>query len=119
MIEKRWEHVYFNILDFSLKDDLGTSNSSSTTGSNETDLLTRRGITADSGRVTNVLMVTSSVRMVDGVHGHTTNSWPAVSLSFIFVESTAGFKDRLLDTASSSNNTDGTTRSRRDELNIN
>jgi hypothetical protein len=45
--------------------------------SDETDFLTRHGLAGDGGRLTNVLMVTTTVRMVNRVHRHTTSTRPA------------------------------------------
>jgi len=42
-------------------------------GSNETDLLSRGSIPAYCGCVTNMLMVTTTVRVLYRVHSHTTN----------------------------------------------
>lgn len=49
--------------------DLASTETTSTTGSNETDLLSGGIESAHSRRVTNVLMVTSSVGMLDGLKG--------------------------------------------------
>jgi len=46
---------------------LGATQTTSATSSNETDLATSRGIAADGRRLTNVLMVTTTVRMVNGL----------------------------------------------------
>ena len=40
---------------------------------NETDLLSRRGIPPHSGGMPDVLVVTTTVRVLHRVHGHTTN----------------------------------------------
>lgn len=54
-------------------DCAGTAQATSAAGSNETDLLARGGPAADSGSVTNVLVVTTTVGMLHGVHAHTTH----------------------------------------------
>lgn len=46
-------------------------------GGNKTDFLTRDGTTRDGGRLSNMLVVTTTVGMVDGVHRHTTSTGPA------------------------------------------
>ena len=48
---------------------------------NETDFLSRNGRAGNSGGFPDVLVVTTSVRMVDRVHGHTTSTRPAVIIS--------------------------------------
>ena len=52
---------------------LSTTNSSGPASGDKTDLATRRGTTHDSGGLTNVLMVTSSVGMLNWIHSNTTN----------------------------------------------
>ena len=44
-------------------------------GCNEADLLAWRGVSPDCRRVTNVLVVTTTVRMLHRVHSHTTHLW--------------------------------------------
>lgn len=39
------------------------------------------------------------------VHGHTTDTWPAVPLGLVFVVGTAGLQDGLVNTTTTSNNT--------------
>ena len=46
-----------------------------------------------------MLMVTTAVRMLDRVHGHTADLWPAVPLRLVLVISPAGFQHRLVDSA--------------------
>lgn len=46
----------------------------------ETGLLTLYGVSGDGRGLTDMLMVTTTVRMVDGVHGNTTSPGPAVAL---------------------------------------
>ena len=46
-----------------------------------------------------MLVVTTTVRMVDGVHSHTTSTGPVVTLSPVFVVSTASLEQRLVDTS--------------------
>jgi len=83
-----------------------TSAKTSTTCSDETGLLTRRGVTGDSGSVTNVLMVSSSVGMIEGVHSHTSRLWPAVSLDSVFVESAPSLQKWFVHPSSSCNDPD-------------
>jgi hypothetical protein len=87
---------------------LGSSSSSLTPKtasppcSNETNLLARRSVTADSGGMTNVLMVTSSMRMLNRVHGHTTHLRPAVPLHTVLVVGIASLQHWLLSPATTS-----------------
>ena len=67
----QWGHRLFILV--SASNDLSSSDSSGSPGSDETDLLTSAGAPPDGGGLTDVLMVTSSVRMLHGVHSNTTN----------------------------------------------
>jgi len=82
-----------------------TTEDTGTTGGNETDLLTGNGSTGNSGRVTNVLMVTTTVRMLDGVHRGTTDSRPGVALDAVFVVIVTGLEDGLVETTATSDDT--------------
>lgn len=52
-------------------------------------LATSRGVTADRGRVADMLMVTTTVGVLHGVHGNTTDAGPAVTLRPVLVHGTA------------------------------
>jgi len=93
-----------------------TSDTTSTSGSNETDFLTSWCISSDCRRVTNMLMVTSSVRMVHRVHCDTSNLRPGVSLDTVFVVSVTGLQHRFVDSSSTSNNSDHSSRVTWDNL---
>lgn len=54
-------------------DSAGTTQATSAAGSNETDLLAGWCPAGHSGGVTNVLVVTTTVGMLHGVHAHTTH----------------------------------------------
>jgi hypothetical protein len=56
-----------------------------------------------------MLVVTTTVRMVYGVHGNTTSSGPAVTLSLVLVEGTTSLEQRLVNTTTTSNDTDSST----------
>ena len=58
-----------------------TSDETSSSGSDETALLSSGGVSSDGRWVTNMLMVTTTMRMLDWVHCDTSNSWPVLSLS--------------------------------------
>ena len=59
---------------------LCTTEQTSSSGSNETGLLTLGSVSGDSRGFTDVLMVTTTVGMVDRVHGNTTSLWPRITL---------------------------------------
>jgi hypothetical protein len=87
-------------------DNSTTSDTTSTSGGDETNLLTGNHVTSDTRRVTDVLVVSSSVGMLDGVHGNTTNNGPSVLLDSELVVSTSSLQDGLIDTSSTSDDTD-------------
>merc|ERR1711939_1219820 len=66
-----------------------TAQETRSAGGDETGLLTRHGVARDGRRLTNVLVVTTTVRVVDGVHGDTT-----------------GLEHGLVDTATTGNDAD-------------
>jgi len=61
-----------------------TADTTSAASGNETHLLAGWRVAADCGRVTNVLVVTTGVRVLNGVHAHTLDVRPAVSLGLVF-----------------------------------
>jgi hypothetical protein len=61
--------------------------------------LTGRAVPRDGRGVTDVLVVTTTVRVVDGVHRHTTSPGPAVPLGTHGVVFPAGLEEGLVDTA--------------------
>ena len=83
-----------------------TTDKSGSTGGNETDLLTDGGITTDSRGVTNMLLVTTTVRMVDGVHSNTTNAGVVVLLCLSLEPSGTGLKEGLIGSLATSDNAD-------------
>jgi len=50
-----------------------------------------------------MLVITTTVRMVDGVHSNTTSARPVVTLGFVFVERSASLQQRLLNPSTTSN----------------
>ena len=80
-------------------DGLTTTNTAGTAGSDQSDLLAGRAVAGDGRGVTNVLMVTTTVRVLNGVTGNTTDLGPAVVLGAEAVVRVTGLEDRLLDTA--------------------
>ena len=76
---------------------LSSSDKSSSSGSDETALLTVGSIPADGRGMTNMLLVSSSVWMVYGIHSHSSNSGPSSSLCSVFVPLVSGLdSDKLL-----------------------
>merc|ERR1712011_1296 len=76
----------------------------SSSGSNKTDLATGRGSSLDSRCFANMLMVTTTVGMLYGVHSHTTNLGPAIALNLEFVIGTTSLKHGLVNTATTGYN---------------
>jgi len=93
-----------------------TADTAGAAGGNETDLLTSRSIAAHGRGVTNVLMVTTTVRVLNGVHADTLDVRPAVTLGLVLPVRAASLEHRLVDTATASDNTDHRTGIRLDEL---
>ncbi len=61
-------------------DLLGTAEETSAASGDETGLLSLDGVSGNGGSLSDMLVVTTSVRMVDWVHGNTTSLWPVVAL---------------------------------------
>lgn len=94
----------------------GTADKTGTTSGDETDLLTGGSEARTGGGLADVLVVTTTVRVVDGVHSHTTSAGPRVPLDLELVVSTTGLEQGLVDTSTAGNDTDGGTRGRGDGL---
>jgi len=54
-------------------------------------------------------MVTTTEGMLDGVHSNTTDLWPAVTLNLVLVVGTASLQEGLVDTSTTSDDTNGAT----------
>lgn len=63
-----------------------------------------------------MLLVTTTVGMVDGVHGDTSNLGPAVSLRLVLVEGGAGSKEGLVGSLATGNHTNHTSACAEDGL---
>jgi len=63
-----------------------------------------------------MLVVTTSVRVVNGVHGNTSSLGPVVPLALGPEERSSGLQQGLVDTSTSSDDSDGSTGQRRDGL---
>jgi len=90
-------------------DLLGTAEKTRPPGRDETGLLTLCCLPGDGGCFTNMLMVTTTVRMVDGVHGNTTSLGPAVALGGELMLGSRGLEERLVCSATSCDDTNHTT----------
>merc|ERR1719199_1534475 len=66
------------------------------TRSDQANLLSRARETLHRGRVSNVLVVTATVGVLDGVHRHTTHTRPAVTLDAVLVVRHARLEHGLL-----------------------
>jgi len=93
-------HPYYTLL--VVLDCLCSLQSTSTSGSNKTNLHTWRSHSGHGRWVTNMLMVTTTVRMLYRVHGNTSHLWPAVTLHLVLVVGGTGLQHRLLGTTTSS-----------------
>jgi hypothetical protein len=89
-----------------LLDLLDTAQAARAAGGDETDLLTGGRVTADRRRVTDMLVVTTTVGVLHRVHGHTTDLGPLVALDAVLVVGTASLEDRLVGTATAGDDTD-------------
>ncbi len=95
-------YLFWDILDC-----LGTSDETSSSGGDETDLLTWGSESANCSGLTQMLVVTTSVGMVHGVHSHTSDSWESLSQSLELVEQSTSLHDRLLVSSSTGDDTNG------------
>ncbi|GIX63879.1 uncharacterized protein BcabD6B2_33140 [Babesia caballi] len=102
---KRWSRLVLELL------LLATTQQAGPAGSDETDLLPRRSATRNSARLANVLVVTTTVRVVHGVHGNTTHARPAVALGLVLEVGSTGLEERLVNTTAAGDEADNGTRS--------
>lgn len=89
-----------------------TTEETGSAGSNKTDLLSGRSVSGDSRRVTNVLVVTTTVGVIDGVHGNASDTGPSLSLGLILVVGVTGLEHGLIGTATTGDETDNSAASR-------
>jgi len=100
-----------------LLDDLSSSsNETSSSSGNKTSFLTSGNISSNCGWVTNMLMVTTTMRMLNRVHCYTSNSRPVVSLSSSFEPWVGSLQERLIGSLSSSNNSNHSSAASKDGL---
>lgn len=78
--------------------------------------MTLGGVAGDGRGLTDVLVVTTTVRVIDGVHGNTTSLGPRVALDGELVLGTTSLEQRLVGTATTGNDTNHTAGSVLDDL---
>ena len=88
------------------KELAASSDGASPLGGNKSGLLTARGVSPGGRGVTNVLMVTTTVGMLDGVHGDTSNSGPVSLLGVRSVVGAVGAEHGLVSSLSAGNDAD-------------
>jgi len=92
----------FNRLIITLDFDFTTANTTRPSGCDKTDLATSWSASLDGGGFTDVLVVTTSVRMLNRVHGYTSDNWPAVALGLVLVVGTTSLQDGFVNTTTTS-----------------
>ena len=85
---------------------LATSDETSSAGSDETTLLTAGSVSPHSGGVTHMLMVTTTMGMLDGVHSDTTDARPVLLLGLGLVVGVGSLEDGLVGSLATGHNTD-------------
>ena len=88
----------------SLLELLSTTEQTGTPGCNETNLLSRHSWACHGGRMANVLVISSSVRVLHRVHCRTSHLWPAVALHTVLVVIVASLQHRLVHAATTGHN---------------
>lgn len=83
-----------------------TAETAGAAGGDQADLLARGAVAGDGRGVTDVLMVTTTVRVLDGVLGNTTDLGPAVALDAEAVVGVTGLEDGLLNAATAGDEAD-------------
>ena len=93
-----------------------STDETSSTGSNETALLSAGSVSTHGSGVTNVLMVTTTMRMLDGVHGNTSNSGPVSLLGVGLEVGVVGLQEGLVSSLATSDDADHTSAGALDSL---
>ena len=83
-----------------------TSDETGSSGSDKTALLSSGCVSSDSRWVTNMLMVTTTMRMLDWVHCDTSDSWPVLSLSSGLEPRVGGLEEWLVGSLTASDDSD-------------
>jgi len=104
VIEKRIKTLRVCSLFFFLDCLLSSSDESSSSGSNKSYFLSSWSESAESRGVSNVLLVSTTMRMVNRVHSNTSNHRPAPTFCFVLVVLVSCFANWFVNSASSSNN---------------
>jgi hypothetical protein len=95
---------------------LGTAEKTCSSGGNETRLLTLGGVSRDGRRLTDMLVITTTVGMVDGVHGNTTSLGPSVALDGELMLGARSLEEGLVGSSTTGDDTDHATSAAGDDL---
>mmetsp|Transcript_44137 Transcript_44137/g.65458 ORF Transcript_44137/g.65458 Transcript_44137/m.65458 type:complete len:304 (+) Transcript_44137:59-970(+) len=98
-------NTYETFLILILSNLLDSTKASRTTSTNQTNLSTGRTILGNRRGHTNMLMVTTTVRMLHRILGNTTNLGPTVTLDGILVIGTSSLQEGLVGTTTAGNDT--------------
>lgn len=90
---------------------LSTPDETSSSGGDETGFLTVRSEAVHGRGVTNVLMVTTTMGMLDWVHGNTSNDGPVLALCLSLVSLVSGLEHGLVGTLTTSTDSNHSTAS--------
>merc|ERR1711920_77146 len=93
-----------------------TTEDTRTTSSNQANFLSCTRVARNCSWVANVLVVTTTVRVLYWIHRRATYFWPAIPLDPVFVEIVSCFEHRLIHAATASHNANNSTTSRRNRL---
>jgi len=95
---------------------LGTTEQTRSPRSDETSLLTLGSVSRDGRCLTDMLVVTTTVRVIDGVHGNTTSLGPRVALNGELVLGARRLEEGLVGSATTSDNANHATDGALDDL---
>ena len=95
---------------------LSSADSSGPAGGDKTDLATSRRSSLHGGSLSDMLMVTTTMGMLDGVHSHTTDLRPAVTLGLVLVVGTSSLQHGLVNTSTAGDDSDHGAVGGRDDL---
>jgi len=95
---------------------LASAEDTGAAGGDEADLLSWHGVAGHGGGMADVLMVTTTVRMLHGVHGGTSDPRPAVALHLVLVVVVAGLQHGLVQSATAGDDADDRSAGGRDRL---
>jgi len=97
---------WFSSLLFFFDGSLSSSNKSSSSGGDETDFLTMRCVPADGWRMSDMLLITTTMGMIYGIHSDSSNSGPSSAFCLVFVVLATGLANWLVWSSTSSANSD-------------